>query len=281
MTDRKLRNTKIFNDTIAQVFSNPTLRQAVTDSTENQIFISEKSKIRVPAPTKTTKATVVVNGKRSLEASENYAKQGKRVCVLNFASSTTPGGGVLYGSSAQEESICRCSTLYPCLNTDEMQDLFYDPHYEAHNPIGNADCIYTPNVCVLKGDTDFPESLPEKDWWKVDIITCAAPDLRHRPSNVMNPLDGDTAAQISTQDFEKLITQRIRRIFEIAAAEKNDVLILGAFGCGAFKNPPQIVAKVFYDVMQDFLCHFDVIEYAVFHMSHESINYEAFCNAML
>lgn len=56
---------------------------------------------------------IVVSGKRTLEASEIYAKQGKRVCVLNFASATNPGGDVVHGSSAQEEAICRCSTLYP------------------------------------------------------------------------------------------------------------------------------------------------------------------------
>ena len=44
---------------------------------------------------------IVVSGKRTLEASEIYAKQGKRVCVPNFASATNPGGDVIHGSSAQ------------------------------------------------------------------------------------------------------------------------------------------------------------------------------------
>lgn len=62
----------------------------------------------------------IVSGKRTLEASESYAKQNERVCVLNFASATNPGGGVVRGSSGQEEAICRCSTLYHCPNTKEM-----------------------------------------------------------------------------------------------------------------------------------------------------------------
>ena len=73
-----------------------------------------------------------------------------------------------------------------------------------------------------------------------------------------------------------MLTARIRRIFEIAATNGNEVLILGAFGCGAFRNPPQIVAEVFNAVMQDYLCYFDTIEYAVYHTEREVENYEAF-----
>ena len=77
-----------------------------------------------------------------------------------------------------------------------------------------------------------------------------------------------------------MLTARIRRIFEIAATNGNEVLILGAFGCGAFRNPPQIVAKVFNTVMQDYLCHLDTIEYAIYHTEREAANYEAFCKEM-
>ena len=66
----------------------------------------------------------------------------------------------------------------------------------------------------------------------------------------------------------------------MAVANENEVLILGAFGCGAFRNPPEIVAKVFYNVMQDYLCYFDTIEYAVYHTEREVTNYEAFEKVM-
>ena len=96
----------------------------------------------------------------------------------------------------------------------------------------------------------------------------------------MNPYAGDKAAKITPTELEKLLTARIRRIFEIAVANGNEVLILGAFGCGAFRNPPRIVAKVFNAVMQDYLCCFDTIEYAVYHTEREVANYEAFCKEM-
>ncbi len=73
----------------------------------------------------------------------------------------------------------------------------------------------------------------------------------------------------------RLLSLRIGS-FHRAAANENEVLILGAFGCGAFRNPPEIVAKVFNTVMQDYLYHFDSIEYAVYHTEREAANYEAF-----
>ena len=89
----------------------------------------------------------------------------------------------------------------------------------------------------------------------MNILTCAAPNLRERPSNIMNPHAGNVAAKITPSELEKLLTARICRIFEIAVANENEVLILGAFGCGAFRNPPEIVARVFNKVMQDYAGH--------------------------
>ena len=280
MIDKRTKNAEIFRDTERRYTTDQALIQAVRNSTQAQAFIAEKSIVSVPASSKTEKAKVIVSGKRSPEAAESYAKQGKKVCVLNFASATNPGGGVVNGSSAQEECICRCTTLYPCLNTDQMWNVFYRPHRKTANPLYNNDCIYTPNVCVFKSDTNFPEPLPKENWWSVNILTCAAPNLRERPSNMMTPHARDTAAKITPSELEKLLTARIRRIFEIAVANGNEVLILGAFGCGAFRNPPELVAKVFNKVMQDHLCYFDTIEYAVHHTEHEVANYEAFCKEM-
>ena len=276
MIDRRTKNAEIFRDTERRYMTDQVLVDAVQKSTEAQVFIVEKSTVNVPAPRKAKTAKVIVSGKRSLEAAEVYAKQGKKVCVLNFASATNPGGGVVNGSSAQEECICRCTTLYPCLNTDTMWNAFYKPHRKAANPLYNNDCIYTPEVFVFKSDTNFPEILPKDEWWNVNILTCAAPNLRERPSNAMNPHAGDVAVKITSAELEKLLMKRIRRIFEIAIANGNEVLILGAFGCGAFRNPPEIVAKVFNTAMQDYLCYFDTIEYAVYHTEREVANYETF-----
>ena len=279
MLDRRTKNTMIFKDTEQMYRTNEILKNAIANSIQNQKLILAEDKLDYEAIGGKA-GKVVVSGKRTLEASESYAKQGKKVCVLNFASATNPGGGVVHGSSAQEESICRCSTLYPCLNIKEMWNKFYIPHRNADNPLYNDDCIFTPAVKVFKGDTDFPKLLSEVDWWDVDVITCAAPNLRKIPSNSMNPNAGSKKAEITYEELRTLQVRRIQRIFEVAIANKAEVLILGAFWCGAFCNPPELVAEVFAEITEKYRDCFDVIEYAVYHTEREMANYVAFENAM-
>lgn len=279
MFDRRAKNAEIFKDTEHMYRTNEKLKAVVNKSIVSQKLILANDVIDYEAVNGRA-GQVVVSGKRTLEASESYAKQGKRVCVLNFASATNPGGGVVHGSSAQEEAICRCSTLYPCLNTKEMWNKFYGPHREADTPLYNDDCIFTPTVKVFKSDTNFPELLPEAEWWDVDVITCAAPNLRNVPSNRMNPNAGSKKADISYEGLKALHTSRIQRIFEVAIANKAEVLILGAFGCGAFRNPPELVSEVFAEFTEKYRGCFDVIEYAVYHTERETANYKAFKDAM-
>lgn len=279
MFDRRAKNAEIFRDTEHLYKNNETLKEVVKHSVNNQMLILAGDKVEYEA-TGNRAGKVVVSGKRTLEASEVYAKQGKRVCILNFASATNPGGGVVHGSSAQEEAICRCSTLYPCLNTRKMWNEFYTPHRNADNPLYNDDCIFTPDVKVFKSDINFPELLPEGEWWDVDVITCAAPNLRRIPSNRMNPSAGSKKADITYDGLRALHTARIQRIFEVAMVNGAEVLILGAFGCGAFCNPPELVAEVFAKFTEKYRYNFDVIEYAVFHTERETANYKAFKEAM-
>lgn len=269
MPDRRIKNAKIFKDTEYKYRTNETLKAVISRSVQCQTMIPA-SAVLEEKWMEGSVGKVVVSGKRSLEASEKYAKEGKRVGVLNFASATTPGGGVIHGSSAQEEAICRCSTLYPCLNTEQMWKLFYLPHRKVDNPLYNDDCIFTSAVKVFKEDTDFPELLLKKDWWDVDVITCAAPNLRAM-QGVRN---------ISYKDLKALYLARIKKIFAVAMANKTEVLILGAFGCGAFGNPPELVAEAFAICTEKYRTAFETIEYAVFHTEREKRNYVVFQEAM-
>ncbi|MBQ7155801.1 MAG: TIGR02452 family protein [Synergistaceae bacterium] len=101
---------------------------------------------------------------------------GKKIAVLNFANSGTPGGGAKSGAFAQEESICRCSTLYPSLMTETALEGFYKYHKGNCGWKASDTCIYSPDVVVCRDDSDLlcPLLRPE-DFVKVDVITCSAP----------------------------------------------------------------------------------------------------------
>ena len=70
--------------------------------------------------------------------------------------------------------------------------------------------------------------------------------------------------------------RRIERILAIAAFKRADVLILGAFGCGAFGNPPEIVAKAFEAALENYKKHFETVEFAVYCRDTEASNYLEF-----
>lgn len=280
-SERQQRNIKVFNDTKRLYANLLLLREAIVDSmTKQKLYTGKKFYDFSKTHYAKREAEIIVSGKRSLEAAMPYVKNGKKVCVLNFASATNPGGGVVDGSSAQEESICRCSTLYASLSDPMLMSQFYEPHRKAGNPLYNDDCIYTPGVIVFKTDTSVPELMPEEDWYKVNIITCAAPDLREKPNKYANFHSRNGAADVTEEQLALLHKSRIRRIFEIAAHERNEVLILGAFGCGAFRNPPEIVAGVFKEVQEEYKTAFETIEYAIFYTDKATDNFEAFQGKM-
>ena len=71
-------------------------------------------------------------------------------------------------------------------------------------------------------------------------------------------------------------TTRAKHILHIAAANNADALILGAFGCGAFANDPNAVAKACKDALQDYRQYFSLVEFAVYCRPGETENYDAF-----
>lgn len=268
-------NIAVFEDSMAMCRTDSTLSEAVKASNAAQRMIPETEKYELTAAPGNVSAQVVVSRKRTLEAASGYARDGKKVCVLNFASASNPGGGVKNGSSAQEEAICRCSTLYRSLIQPAMWDSFYGPHRAVHDPLHNDDCIYTPGVVVFKTDTDSPARMPAADWYSVNVLTCAAPNLRESPTNSMN-YDGNTAAKITDMKLQQLHEKRMRRILTIAAQEGNDTVILGAFGCGAFRNPPEVVARAVKNVIGEFSRYFDTIEFAVYCSPRDDSNFRVF-----
>ena len=147
-------NVKVFEDSMRLCREHARLIKANVGSIVAQKLILETDTLQeIKKEIYEETVQVVVSKKRSFEAASAY--KGQKVCVLNFASAGNPGGGVEKGATAQEECLCRCSNLYPCLKTQEMWNGFYKPHRNARNPIHNDDIIYTrrPTACSSRTTT--------------------------------------------------------------------------------------------------------------------------------
>lgn len=283
MNDPRQARVEIFEDTMRLCRDDSEVRASLLKSLSGQELIYESDELadalRVGGKADARRTKIVVSRKRTLEAAGDYS--GKRVCVHNFASATNPGGGVTKGSNAQEECLCRCSTLYPCLNDHRIKTGFHDMHRSmlrngSMDALYNGDCIYTPDVLVMKTDEALPRLMPRERWYTVDVITCAAPNLRERPSNSMNPGSGMAAVRIKNSELRKIHTQRVGRILDIARAHGAEVVILGAFGCGAFQNPASVVAEGIAAAVRERMSDFETIEFAVYCPPSDTTNYEAF-----
>lgn len=226
-----------------------------------------------------TTPNIYISKRKTFEAAQRLVKKypDKKVAVLNFASATTPGGGVVRGSRAQEESLCRCSTLYNVLNAQKFWNEFYTPNRRANNPLHKDDCIYSPDIVVFKTDDGNYNLMPQRNWYKVDVVTCAAPNLRSNPSNKFNVSDGKSV-DITDDELYDIHFQRAFHILTAMRANDVDIAVLGAFGCGAFKNDPRIVAKAYFDVIREYDKQFFAIEFAIYCNDYETENYMAFCH---
>ncbi|MBQ1463727.1 MAG: TIGR02452 family protein [Ruminococcus sp.] len=184
--------------------------------------------------------------------------------VMNFANAHVPGGGFLLGAAAQEEALCRCSTLYASITSDAAKEMyrFNNTHLSATE---SDYMLLSQEVCVFRGD-DL--ELLEKPFLTA-VITAPAPNRR------------GAAAFIGSKGAQEVFRRRIRIILSIAAEYGYKNLVLGAWGCGAFGNSPDMVAEVFREMIVDngFADYFDNICFAVYGRE-DSKNYKAFRNML-
>jgi uncharacterized protein (TIGR02452 family) len=173
---------------------------------------------------------------------------GDVVC-LNFASAKNPGGGFLNGSQAQEESLARASGLYPCISPVIG---YYATNRSHASCLYTDNMIYSPEVPVIRDDEDQLLAVP----YTVSMITAPAVNAgavrANEPQNV--------------SQIEPVMLGRIEKLLSVAVVHGHRSLVLGAWGCGVFKNDPADVAAWF----QFHLCGtgafaraFDVVVFAV------------------
>ena len=256
--------SEIFADTQRLYKTNARLVSACEYSREHHAIFPADEKIDCERNRFEDDAKIIVSKKRTFEAAQTYAREGKKAAVLNFANSFVPGGGVVHGARAQEECLCRISTLYDSLSSPEMVERFYTPHCKSGDDLANDDVIYTPRVLVFKSDTVEPKLVPESEWFFADVLTCAAPCI------------GRGANSVADEMLLKMHESRGKHILDAACKNEAEVLILGAFGCGAFSNPPEVVAEAYRQLLPDYRHAFRTIEFAVFCRDFETKNYEVF-----
>ncbi|MBO4473583.1 MAG: TIGR02452 family protein [Clostridiales bacterium] len=269
----------VFEDTMSWIESDPELSRAVKDAkAHSEVFYED---IYPQFDTGRRAAMEVsVTRERSFESAMRLSKEnpGAKIAVHNFANAFHPGGGVTKGSSAQEECLCRTSTLYPVINSHRMRSSYYQHHDDLNTAKSSDSLIYSEGIVILKTDEDLPRRMPKEDWVTVDVITMAAPDLRDK-SNIHVPLVNGGTYMNDAELFGYHVKRAIHML-TCAAAKGANILVLGAFGCGAFRNDPDVVARAYKTVLTQFQPVFDKIVFAVFCSPGSSANYDAFKKAL-
>ena len=120
--------------------------------------------------------------------------------------------------------------------------------------------------------------MPKDEWVTVDIITIAAPDLRDKSNKYAPLVDGGT--YMSDDELYDCHVSRAKHMLTCAAAKKADILVLGAFGCGAFQNDPEVVARAYRTALQEFPKVFSRIEFAVYCSPMDTTNYDVFSRVL-
>lgn len=192
------------------------------------------------------------------------------VLFLNMANAVYAGGGVRSGSWAQEESLCRKSSLLVSLESVGA-DPYYDYNLQLHGHLGSDGLIFTPRVEIIR---DGQNNLLEETVIAAGL-TCAAPKLTENR-------DG-----LTEEEYWNMFCNRIVSMLRCCAYYQYKNLVLGAWGCGAFHNDPKDVVRMFQIALYDARFHgarlvdwFDQICFAVL-VNHprEDANFQCFNKA--
>lgn len=172
------------------------------------------------------------------------------VVALNFASAKNPGGGFVTGAKAQEEDLARCSALYTC---QLQQREYYDANRACESMLYTDHMLYSPDVPFFR-DEDM--SLLERPF-VVSIITAPAPNA------------GEARRRGESGGVARVLRERARKVLAVAAAHGHRCLVLGAWGCGVFRNDPREVASAFALGLGDavFVGAFDRVVFAIWERS--------------
>lgn len=202
------------------------------EQTTSQVY--RAADIKKPDMTKSEHdctCTYQIKSYGTVDALFDNIRNGK-VAILNFASSKNPGGAFMDGAKTQEENICHHSNLYTEL-TKYMD--FYEYNRENQKKSLYSDgIIYSNNIVFFR--RNFNNVKPVFG----DVITCAAPNR-----------GAALGKWVKEEAIEQTMTRRLEQIFNVAVEHSVEVLVLGAFGCGVFRNKVEFVASEMYRLLED------------------------------
>lgn len=188
-----------------------------------------KKLIEKAPPENSRTCRITVTNEDSFQAAKRYEKP----FVMNFANAHSPGGGFLLGANAQEEALCRCSTLFESLSGSAASEMYM--HNNTKLSAVESDYMLLSDVCVFRDH--HCELLREP--FTAGVITVPAPNRM------------GAAMFTSSKKIAETMTRRIRIMLMIARENNYKNLVLGAWGCGAFRNKPENVAEYFRTVLFD------------------------------
>ncbi len=273
-----MHNLDIFRDGAYRTESDKvvTLPVSGTFVDESEMF---SAPIVLPNQFKSTDTDLCVLNVDCILATRDLVEQGYNPALLNMASLYHPGGGVLTGSSAQEEDLCRRSNLVISLyqfslpggRYGDLADMVRVKRRSERYPMDNTyGGIYSPDITFFRGTRDEGYVLLDEPF-KAAVISVAS--LNYNPKHGHNQLDD---GNIPESD-KPILKEKIRTILRIGALKKHDSLVLGALGCGAFCTPPAQMAHLFHQVLDEpeYRGRFKKIVFAIID-SPSSNNYKPF-----
>jgi len=193
----------------------------------------------------------------NMDAIDCCLEHSPNALVLNLADNFNPGGIVQMGSGAQEESLFRRTNYCRSLKTE-----FY--------PLINDELIYSPGISVIKtsertGWKSLYTNNNNNNLPKIAFVAC--PGI-HNPRIIW--VGGEK--RLIESDVV-MLKQKIRTIIQTAVKCKHETIILGALGCGAWKNPPKHVAEIFKDVLYEYNGAIVNFYFAILTTRNENENY--------
>ncbi|KAI1748483.1 hypothetical protein F4782DRAFT_353885 [Xylaria castorea] len=173
------------------------------------------------------------------EPAPTQPQRNQRVAAINLASDKNPGGGWLSGAMAQEEALCYRSSLALSL---------HKPYYPWTPTTG----LYTRDVVIVRSSMSAGHKLlvPQTPAMQLPVVSVISVAAIRRPTIHKIFENGQYHQSIFKYPADRDLTKnKMRLVLRLAAGQKHELLVLGAMGCGAFRNPPEEIAQCWSEVL--------------------------------